>query len=187
MRHVDVYHTCKSSMQQSSRQRREEGMEMLSNEQLRITGSVVDGPAWLDVKIMQDVKKAAAGISCTRSCASIISGSATAGDSRVQATCRSMAAVKLLTGWAAAESLTSQQREEDESTSTVGRGDAYVRRGNGARSQQRVRDSMTYVGHGGSRPSWTRRAAKRSPRRRGNSGGRRFPLSARFKARRRAS
>jgi hypothetical protein len=79
-------------MQQSS-QRIEEGMEMLANEQLRITG-VVDSPAWLDVKIMQDVKKAAARISCTRWCASL-SGSTAAGDARVQVTCRSMAAVEL--------------------------------------------------------------------------------------------
>jgi hypothetical protein len=93
MRHIDVHHTCKSSMQQSS-QRREEGMEMLTNEQLRITGSVVDSPAWSDVKVMQDVKKVAVGISCTRSCASL-SGSAAAEDSRVQVTCRSMAAAEL--------------------------------------------------------------------------------------------
>jgi hypothetical protein len=37
-------------------------MEMLTNEQLRITGSVVDGPAWLDVN------KAAAEIPCARPC-----------------------------------------------------------------------------------------------------------------------
>ena len=41
-------------------------------------GSVIDGPAWLDMKIKQDEKKVAAGISCTRSCASI-SGSVAAG------------------------------------------------------------------------------------------------------------
>jgi hypothetical protein len=107
-------------------------MEILTNEQLRITGSVVDSPAWLDVKIMQDVKKAAAGISCTRSCASI-SGSAAAGDSRVQATCRSMAADQWsnLTGWAAVES--------SERAPSAGE-DVCVRRGNGAQSQQRQHD-----------------------------------------------
>jgi hypothetical protein len=84
-------------------------------------------------------------------------------------TCRSMAAVELdRIGSSRVSKITiTTVWEEDEWTSTVGRG-RHVRTYVATTEHGANRVSMTYVRYGGSGPSWTRRAAKGSPWRRGN-------------------